>query len=152
MKKIQRELIDFLGGGNFHWLRKEMLFLPKEEGGHGVVDIKNGNQRSQAGHGGWVDSRTEEDPEGCRGHNAEAGDGGGREQPAGRKAMAERLGVRSTRLTHLVLTKWRKVLTEEELLLLKEYGERVEEPDSEDPFPEITLTATLEWSNCSTRR
>ena len=39
--EIQRELIDFLGGGNFHWLRKEIIFLPKEEGGHGVVDIKS---------------------------------------------------------------------------------------------------------------
>ena len=31
----------FLGGGNFHCLREEILFLPKEEGGHGVVDIKS---------------------------------------------------------------------------------------------------------------
>ena len=45
--------------------------------------------------------------------------------------MAEWLGVRSTRFIHLVLTKWRKALTEEEL----EYGEGVEEPDPEDPFP-----------------
>lgn len=63
------------------------------------------------------------------------------------EAVAERLGVRSSRLIHLVLTKWRKALTEEELLLLKEYGERVEEPDMEDPFPEITLTANLEGSS-----
>ena len=41
IQKIQRELMDFLRGGNFHGLRKEIIFLPKEEGGHGVVDIKS---------------------------------------------------------------------------------------------------------------
>ena len=52
--------------------------------------------------------------------------------------------MRSTRLAHLVLTKWRKVLTEEEMFLLKEYGEGMEKPDPEDPFPEMTLTTNLE--------
>ena len=48
--------------------------------------MKTGNQRSQAGRGGWVYSRTEEDPEGRRVLTlVEAGGVGGREQPEGRR-------------------------------------------------------------------
>lgn len=57
----------------------------------------------------------------------------GRDQQDG-EALAERLGVRSTRVIHLILKKCRNKLQEEEVLMLKEYGEGVEEPDTEDTF------------------
>lgn len=59
------------------------------------------------------------------------------------EAFAKRLGVKSTRVIHLVLKKWRNKLQEEELLMLNEYGEGVEEADAEDPFPETTLIPNL---------
>ena len=38
--EIQRVLVDFFWGG-FHWLRPSVLYLPVEEGGQGLVDIRS---------------------------------------------------------------------------------------------------------------
>lgn len=40
VQTIQRHLIDFFWSGQ-HWLRAPVLFLPREEGGQGLVDIKS---------------------------------------------------------------------------------------------------------------
>ena len=52
---------------SLHWLLEEPVI------GGARLDVEDGS------------TKTEEDPEGCKDRHAEAGGGGGREQPAGRK-------------------------------------------------------------------
>ena len=60
------------------------------------------------------------------------------------QGLASFLGLKSLRQTRNMLNLWFKRLTEEEVLMLKDYSEGVECPDKGDPFPDLGYELDLE--------
>lgn len=54
--------------------------------------------------------------------------------------MEEELKMRSTRL----LSKWKEIITKEELKMIKDFEEGWIQPKTDDPFPDLFLSPDLE--------
>lgn len=60
------------------------------------------------------------------------------------KAMEERLKMRSTRVVTRLLSKWKEVITKEELITIKDFKEGWIQPRDDDPFPNLSLAPDFE--------
>ncbi len=55
------------------------------------------------------------------------------------KAMAEKLSLKSIRVTTQLLTKWRESVTEEEFKMIKDFSEERSQPEKDDFFPKFVF-------------
>lgn len=60
------------------------------------------------------------------------------------KAMEEELKMRSTRVVTRLLSKWKEIITKEELKMIKNFEEGWIQPKTDDPFPNLSLSPDLE--------
>jgi len=61
---------------------------------------------------------------------------------------AEKLGVKSLRVVHQLLLKWRSVLEEEELKTIKDFCGGVISPKEDDPFHTLRLSPKMDEYEC----
>lgn len=129
LAQIQTRVLYFFWDGQ-HWVPQGVLFLPREEGGQGLIHLASrvGIYRVQCLQCGlaWTDGSNMPNPDPSP------------ETPAGTtlsdsQAVVSLLGIRSTRVARKVLQLWRERFRGMEMSLLVDYN-RGAEPDGSDPF------------------
>ncbi|TWW53509.1 Transposon TX1 uncharacterized 149 kDa protein ORF 2 [Takifugu flavidus] len=143
LEQLQASVLSFFWDG-MHWVQQGMLYLPREEGGQGLIHLASRTatfriQFIQRFLTGPVDLMWR-DVERCvfRRHVVAAAG----PDLTGVEAVGSLLGICSAQAAERALQLWRNRLSERERRLLVDYGQGTE-PDCEDPFPEIRLAAHL---------
>ncbi|TWW59346.1 Transposon TX1 uncharacterized 149 kDa protein ORF 2 [Takifugu flavidus] len=164
LSRVQTVIVDFLWD-RLHWLPQVVLFLPKEEGGQGLVHLASkravfsehgsccGNRANHQSsfwgetviHGSllsppsWAGATVPEAL--CTAGVATLGALREATGPDLKETteLQVRLGWRSKRNVKRLLSHWRACLTERERQMLREHSQRMTSPCPEHPFPSLVM-------------